>query len=130
MLSKGIRDEENERINRMIANLLDMRFVSDFWLLEQKQKVDEGLKKLIDLDSMEILKASPEELLDTLQKNNFQEEQYENFADLLLNISDMEIQHQHNLAEKSLAIYQFSQKQSNTFSISLNQKIQDTKDLM
>ncbi|MCM4155077.1 hypothetical protein [Gramella sp. AN32] len=127
MLSKGIRDEENERINRMITHLLEMKFVSDSWLLEQKPKVDATLKEIIDLEIIEILKTSSEELLDILKSKNFQEDHYESFGDLLLNISDMEPQHQHNLAEKSLAIYQFAQKQSNTFSISLNQKIQETK---
>ena len=130
MLSKGIRDEDNERVSRMITSLLSIGFVPDLWNIKQKSQVDETLKELIDLDFMELIKTSAEDFSAKIKSKNLKEDHLEGLGDILLKISDSQPENQQVLAKKALLLYELAQVRSRTFSVSLNQKIEETKDLI
>lgn len=130
MLNKGFRDEEKEKVSEALTEVLDMEFVPDLWKSKQRQKVDGILKKLSGMEISELYEISPDVLLLKLKESNFGSKQYEEFADVLLNISDMEPEHQRDLAQKSLLLYEFSQTESKTFSFGLIQKIEGAKSLI
>ncbi|EIJ38464.1 hypothetical protein JoomaDRAFT_1449 [Galbibacter orientalis DSM 19592] len=125
MLSKGLKDEENERLSRILESLLNIEFVPDLWEKEQRQEVDKQLETAYLLSIKFIIETNVDILLEKLHTQNLSFENYEQLGDLLLKIIEVESkENQSNLAEKTIAIYEYAQLESKTFSFDLIQKIQ------
>lgn len=125
MLSKGLKDEENERLSRILESLLNIEFVPDLWKKEQRQEVDKQLETAYLLSIKFITETNVDILLEKLHTQNLSFENYEQLGDLLLKIIEVESkENQSELAEKTIAIYEYAQLESKTFSFDLIQKIQ------
>ncbi|MCF8713722.1 hypothetical protein JM658_02690 [Joostella atrarenae] len=125
MLSKGLKDEENERLSRILESLLKIEFVPSLWEKEQRPKVDEQLEKAYLLSLKFIIETNVDILLEKLHTQNLSFENYEELGDLLLKIIEVETdKNQRNLADKAIAIYEYAQVESKLFSFELIQKIQ------
>ncbi|WP_456868135.1 hypothetical protein [Galbibacter sp. BG1] len=125
MLSKGLKDEENEQLSRILESLLNIEFVPDLWKKEQRQEVDKQLETAYLLSIKFIIETNVDILLEKLHTQNLSFENYEQLGDLLLKIIEVESkENQSNLAEKTIAIYEYAQLESKTFSFDLIQKIQ------
>ena len=84
MLSKGLRDEEKEKINELFNSMLNIEFVPELWKNEQRQKLSDNLKKILDITLDDVETQSTEILLEKLKSADFEFSHYEQFADLLL----------------------------------------------
>ena len=72
-----------------------------------------------------IIETNGDILLEKLHTQNLSFENYEQLGDLLLKIIEVESkENQSELAEKTIAIYEYAQLESKTFSFDLIQKIQ------
>ncbi len=129
MLSKGFRDEEKERASEALTDLIDIEFVPDLWKKEQEEKVEDFIKKFTSLDLQQVLEIPADELLLKLKESNFGSQQYEEFGDLLIKMIPVYKEKEQELAQKALALYEFSQIESRTFSFGLIQKVNDAKAL-
>lgn len=128
MLSKGLRDEENEKMNRLFNEALDLEFVPDLWKSQQREALNRKLQDALELSLDNIEQTEPEKLLLQLKEKNFSFANYEQFGDLLMKILPFEAEeNQPKLAKTAVAIYEFTQKESQTFSFSLIQKINQAK---
>ncbi|WP_417884682.1 hypothetical protein [Zunongwangia sp.] len=127
MLSKGLRDEKNEEIDKIIASLLELGFLPDEWR-KIRNILNSKLKEGLGLSFDEIEQLSQEKLMEVLASLKLEASQYESLADVLLNSIPLEAEEkQSDLARKTLCIYQTSQEISKTFSFSLTQKINDAR---
>ncbi|HSM63697.1 MAG TPA: hypothetical protein VK833_07155 [Gillisia sp.] len=130
MLSKGLRDEENQKINELVGRLIDLEFVPKFWEREQRSKVDGLLFEQLGFKISDLETLSSEELLIKLKELNFDFSNLEQFGDLLLKIIPLEdIDHESHLAKSAIAVYELAQKESKTYSLSLIQKLNQAKEL-
>ncbi|QLE01239.1 hypothetical protein HX109_06545 [Galbibacter sp. BG1] len=128
MLSKGLKDEENERISRNLERLLKIEFVPELWQVAQQEKVSKTLEGIIGLSLPSILETNVDVLLEKLLAQNLSFEHYEQIGDLLFKLIRLEINfNQQDLAGKIIAIYNQAQIQNKTYSFELNQKIQKVK---
>ena len=120
MLNKGVRSEEDRRIESIVMKLSSIGFLPED--KEHQVLVDEELKKL-GL-SFEVLRVMPEEALcEHLVKVNFSWERMEEFADLLVQWSVKDIV----FKSKGKMLYEFIQKASKSFSFERMQKISKLK---
>lgn len=119
MLSKGFRDEENEKAGQVLTGLLEENFEPDLWRKQQREKVSKILEELSGIGISELYDISPDVLLLKLQEQEFTAAQYEQLGDLLFNISRVEPEHHLELSAHAVALYEHSQIQSKTFSFSL-----------
>lgn len=128
MLSKGLRDEENEKMNRLFNEALEMEFVPDLWKNQQREALNQKLRETLDLTLEDIEKIDSEELLKKLQELEFSFANYEQFGDLMIEVLPMEsAEDQPKLAKTAVAVYEFAQRESQTFSFGLIQKINAAK---
>ncbi|MFZ0490456.1 MAG: hypothetical protein WAM00_09440 [Salegentibacter sp.] len=128
MLSKGLRDEENEKMNRLLNEALQMEFVPDLWKNQQREALNRKLQETLNLTLEDIENSDPEELLKKLQDEEFSFANYEQFGDLMMKLLPMEAaENQPKLAKTAVAVYEFAQRESQTFSFSLIQKINEAK---
>lgn len=117
MLTKGLRDEENERINNVLKQLVALTFVPENWnevdAATQLQKL--GL-------SLEVLKTiSIQELTDYLLRYHMDWANMELFADVVASLSAkarLEL-----LKEKAVGVYNFIQQESKMFSFEIMGKV-------
>lgn len=121
-LTFKIRDEENERINNLLKKLIGLDYVPD----NGKAVMDEILSGL-GLNLQSLLEITPENLVALLQTNNFDWENAETFADFLALLGKKLPENQFALSEKAVAVYQFVQTGSKTFSLEIHQKINAAK---
>lgn len=121
-LNKGLRDEESERISNILKKLTELIYVSDF----NEGEMDDQLK-LIGLNLETLLALSSESLVSHLDKFHFDWENAEQFADLLVVFSDKLPVSKSNLKEKALAVYNYIQSESKTFSFEIFNKIASIK---
>lgn len=128
MLSKGFRDEENEKAGQVLTGLVDENFEPDLWRKQQRERVSKILEELSGITISELYDISPDVLLLKLQEKEFTAYQYEQLGDLLFNIARVEPEHHQVLAQHSVKLYEHSQVESKTFSYSLISKINDAKD--
>lgn len=117
-LNKSLRDEEKERINAILKKLVELLYVPDFG----KKEIDEALKSL-GLTTGILLSSSGTELIQHLDKLNFDWESLEQFADYLVLLSDQMVSEKSNLIEKAVLIYDYIQIESKVFSFGIFGKI-------
>lgn len=117
-LNKSLRDEEKERINAILKKLVELLYVPNFG----KLKIDEALKSL-GLTTEILLSSSGTELIQHLDKLNFDWESLEQFADYLVLLSDQMVSEKSNLIEKAVLIYDYIQIESKVFSFGIFGKI-------
>jgi len=130
MLSKGLKDEENQKINELVGRLIDLEFVPEFYEREQRSKVNGLLFEQLGFKISDLEIWSSEELLVKLKELNFDYSNLEQFGDFLLKIIPFEDeQHESHLAKRTIAIYELAQKESKTYSFSLIQKLNQAKAL-
>lgn len=123
MLNKGLRDEESIRIENTLRTLHALTFVPKFWNLEDTSLIDEQLKSF-GLSLERTIEIPEEELILLLQRCHLDWNQQEQFADILVNLSQ---EKQFDFLAKALAIYQYIQKESKVFSFGINTKIAAAK---
>ena len=117
MLTKGLRDEENERINNVLKQLTALTFVPEDW---NDEAIHEQLKK-IGLPVETLVNIKPEDLNLYLHNYHFDWANMEQLADLLVTFSKkagMEA-----LKPKAIALYNFIQQESKMFSFEIMGKI-------
>ena len=117
-LNKSLRDEEKERINAILKKLVELLYVPNFGKLE----IDEALKCL-GLTTEILLSSSGTELIQHLDKLNFDWESLEQFADYLVLLSEKMVSEKSNLIEKAVLIYDYIQIESKVFSFGIFGKI-------
>ena len=122
MLTKGLRDEENERINTILKQLLSLTYIPENWNLDE---LNNQLKHLA-LTFEVLLNLSSDELIQHLEKFHFDWMNAEQFADFLVLLSDRS-EEKANLKEKAVAVYEYIQKESKTFSFDIFNKISSAK---
>ena len=128
MLSKGLRDEEKEAIDKALSLLLTWEFIPEKWKLHNREQFNIKLKQLIGFALDELIFIENKNLKETLQEKNFDFDLYEKLADTLQQVIVLEEQkNQPNLAEKIILIYKTAQEESKTFSFNLIQKISATE---
>jgi len=117
MLTKGLRDEENERINNVLKQLTALTFVPDNW---NEHNAAQLLQKLgLSLDVL--VTMSTQELNEYLLKYHMDWANMELFADIVASLSakaGLE-----PLKEKAVALYNFIQQESKMFSFEIFAKI-------
>lgn len=123
MLTKGLRDEENERINNVLKQLISLTFIPEDWNLND---LDNQLKNLA-LTMEDVLKFSSEEIIQHLEKLHFDWANAELFADFLIQISNNYEEEKAHLRLKAIAVYDYVQRESKTFSFDIFNKISSAK---
>lgn len=123
MLTKGLRDEENERINNVLKQLISLTYIPEDWNLND---LDNQLKNLA-LTMDDVLKFSSEEMVQHLEKLHFDWANAELFADFLVQISNTYEEEKARLRLKAIAVYDYVQTESKTFSFDIFNKIATIK---
>lgn len=123
MLNKGLRDEESIRIENTLRTLHALIFVPKFWNVEDTSFIDEQLKSF-GLSLQRTIEIPEDELIILLQRCHLDWNQQEQFADILVGLSQ---ENQFNFLGKALAIYQYIQQESKVFSFGINTKIASAK---
>lgn len=119
-LNKGLRDEESERISNILKKLQELLYVPDF----EKNDI-EGQLKFLGLNLETLLAFSSEELIEHIDKFHFDWGNAEQFADFLVSLSGK--LSGNSLKEKALAVYNYIQSESKTFSFEIFNKIASIK---
>jgi len=117
MLTKGLRDEENERINNVLKQLTALTFVPEGW---NNADADVLLQNL-GLSSDTLIAISNDELTQYLERYHFDFANMELLADMLGQLSakaDFKV-----LRLKAIALYYFIQQESKMFSFEIMGKI-------
>lgn len=116
MLNKGVKSEEDRRIESIVLKLSSIGFVpEDKELIEN---IDQELKK-VGLSYEHMLTLDGKALAEHLHRFNFNWEYMEQFGDLLTQWGGKEVE----LKAKAKAIYQYIQDESKAFSFNLMTKI-------
>jgi hypothetical protein len=119
MLNKGLRDQESIRIDNVLKKLMSLVYVPKFWNLEDLLYLENELKDLgMNIESLTDFKE--EELIAHLERLHFDWSQFELFADFLVVFSK---EKQFDFREKAIAIYNYIQQESKTFSFGISNKI-------
>ncbi|MBF4473092.1 hypothetical protein [Flavobacterium sp. HJJ] len=119
MLNKGLRDKESTRIDNVLKKLMSLVYVPKFWNLEDLLYLENDLKDLaMNIESLKNFKE--EELVVHLQRLNLDWNQLELFADFLVAFSK---DNQFDFSQKAIAIYNYIQQESKTFSVGIFNKI-------
>lgn len=121
-LTARLRDEENERINNILKRLIAMDYVP-----ENSNSCINELLSGIGLNLQALLEFKPENLAAHLQKQNFDWENAEQFADFLIKLSIRVPDNGFQLTQKAIAVYEFVQTGSKTFSYNIFNKINAAK---
>lgn len=121
-LNKGLRDEESERISNILKKLIELIYVPDF----EKEEIENQLKNL-GLNLETLLDFSSKDLIEHLEKFHFDWENAERFADFLVTLSDKLPENKTSLKEKAIAVYNYIQSESKTFSFEIFNKIASAK---
>ena len=123
MLNKGLRDQESIRIDNILKKLMSLVYVPKFWNLEDLLYLENDLKDLaMNIESLR--NFNEEELIVHLQRLNLDWSQLELFADFLVAFSK---DNQYDFSQKAIAIYNYIQQESKTFSFGIFNKIAASK---
>lgn len=123
MLNKGLRDQESIRIDNTLKKLMSLVYVPKFWNLEDLLYLENELKDLgMNIESLQNL--DEKELITHLERLHFDWNQFELFADFLIAFSK---ESQFDFSQKAIAIYNFIQQESKTFSFGISTKIANAK---
>lgn len=123
MLNKGLRDEEKIRIDNVLKTLLTMVFGPKPISLQEKTAIENQLKDF-GLNIETLVDYSNEDLINLLLRLHFDWDHLEQFADFLMEFSNIEV---YSFENKALAIYQYIQQESKIFSFVINAKITSLK---
>jgi hypothetical protein len=123
MLNKGLRDEESIRIDNVLKTLLSLVFVPKFWNIEDTSLVENSLKDL-GLNIQSLIAISENDLIVLLLRSHLDWNQLEQFADFLVESSK---ENPFDFSQKAIAIYDYIQKESKTFSFGIFNKIATAK---
>jgi hypothetical protein len=123
MLNKTLRDQESTRIDNILKKLMSLVYVPKFWNLEDLLYIENDLKDLaMNVESLNNFKEK--ELIVHLQRLNLDWSQLELFADFLVAFSK---ESKYSFAPKAIAVYNFIQQESKTFSFGIFNKIASAK---
>lgn len=116
MLNKGIKSEEDRRIESIVLKLSSIGFVPE----DQNciTDLDQELKK-VGLSYEQLLATSGKEVGELLRRFHFSWEHIEQFADIMVKWSSRT----EELKPKAKEIYQFIQDESKMFSFDIMNKI-------
>ncbi|WP_418264400.1 hypothetical protein [Flavobacterium faecale] len=121
MLNKGLRDKESERIDNVLKTLHSLVFVPSKKF--DSDQLEEALKDFgLTIESLGVIPIN--DLILLLERLHFDWYQKEQFADFLVVFSK---EKPFDLIEKSLAIYNYIQQESKTFSFGIFNKIAKVK---
>lgn len=123
MLNKGLRDQESVRIDNVLKTLLSIVFVPKFWDLEDKITIEDQLKDF-GLSIQSLIGFNEKDFITHLLRCHLDWNQLEQFADFLIKSLK---QNPFDLSEKAIAIYNYVQLESKTFSFEINSKIAAAK---
>jgi hypothetical protein len=119
MLNKGLRDQESIRIDNLLKKLMSLVYMPKFWNLEDLLYLENELKDLaMNFESLNNFEE--EELIVHLQRLHLDWNQLELFADFLVAFSK---DSQFDFSQKAIAIYNYIQEESKTFSFGIFNKI-------
>jgi hypothetical protein len=119
MLNKGLRDQESIRIDTILGLLYSLTFLPKFWNLEDLLYLENELKDLgMNIESLSDF--DERELITHLERLHFDWNQFELFADFLVAFSK---ESQYDFLQKAIAIYNYIQQESKTFSFGISNKI-------
>lgn len=119
MLNKGLRDQESIRIDNLLKKLMSLVYMPKFWKVEDLLYLENELKDLaMNFESLNNFEE--EELIVHLQRLHLDWNQLELFADFLVAFSK---DSQFDFSQKAIAIYNFIQEESKTFSFGIFNKI-------
>ena len=123
MLNKGLRDQETTRIDNILKVLHSLTFVPKFWNLEDLLHLENELKDLgMNIESLRDFDENG--LISHLDRLHFDWNHFEIFADFLMALSK---ESQFDFSEKAIAIYDYVQKESKTYSFEIFNKLAVTK---
>jgi hypothetical protein len=123
MLNKGLRDQESIRIDNVLKKLMSLVYVPKFWNLEDLLYLENELKDLgMNIESLGDFKE--DELITHLGLLHFDWNHFELFADFLIAFSK---ESQFDFSQKAIAIYNYIQQESKTFSFGISNKITSAK---
>ena len=123
MLNKGLRDQESIRIDNILKVLHSLTFVPKFWNLEDLLHLESELKDLgMNIESLQDFDEN--QLISHLERLHFDWKHFEIFADFLIKISKG---NSFNFSEKAIAIYDYIQQESKTFSFEIFNKLAAAK---
>jgi hypothetical protein len=123
MLNKGLRDQESIRIDNVLKKLMALVYVPKFWNLEDLLYLENELKDLgMNIESLGDFKE--DELITHLERLHFDWNHFELFADFLVVFSK---ESQYDFSQKAVAIYNYIQQESKTFSFGISNKIASLK---
>ena len=123
MLNKGLRDQESIRIDNVLKKLMSLVYMPKFWNLEDLLYLENELKDLA-MNVESLTEFSEEELIVHLQRLHLDWNQLELFADFLVAFSK---EGQFDFTSKAIAIYNYIQQESKTFSFGIINKIASAK---
>ena len=119
MLNKGLRDQESTRIDNILKVLHSLTFVPMFWNLEDLLYLENELKYLgMNVESLSDF--DEKQLISHLERLHFDWNHFEIFADFLMAMSK---ESQFDFTQKAIAIYDYVQQESKTFSFEIFNKI-------
>jgi hypothetical protein len=123
MLNKGLRDQESQRIDNTLKKLMSLVGVPKFWNLEDLLYLENDLKDLgMNIETLHNFKE--EELIVHLQQLHLDWSHFELFADFLIHFSK---ESEYDFSQKAIAIYEYIQLESKTFSFGIFNKIASAK---
>lgn len=126
MLNKGLRNQECERIDSILKKLMSLVYVPKFWNLKGLLYIENNLRDLgMNVESLQ--NFSQEDLIVHLERLHFDWNHFEIFADFLMAFSK---ESQFNFSEKAIAIYNYVQQESKTFSFEIFNKTAASKDTL
>ncbi len=121
-LTARLRDEENERINNILKRLIGTDYVPD-----QGNDAINLILKDLGFSLQSLLEMEPSSLVSALERLHFDWANAEQFADFVLSFYQKWPQPEFALRPKAIAIYEYVQNESKTFSLQIAQKIAAAK---
>lgn len=121
MLNKGLRDEESIRIDTVLKTLLSLVFVPKTEIQETESTIEIQLEKL-GLTMETLLNFSLKDLVEHLLNCHLDWNHLEEFADFLIQFSKNSDKSQIGFTQKAIAIYEYIQQESKTFSYEIDIK--------
>ena len=123
MLNKGLRDEESTRIDNTLKVLMSIGFLPKFWNIEDISLIDNELKNF-GLSVESLVNLNENDLITLLVRCHLDWNQLELFGDFLVKFSIVE---NYDFSGKAIAVYQYVQQESKTFSFGIISKIAAAK---
>lgn len=123
MLNKGLRDEESTRIDNTLKVLMSIGFLPKFWNIEDTSLIDNELKNF-GLSVESLVNLNENDLITLLVRCHLDWNQLELFGDFLVKFSIVE---NYDFSGKAIAVYQYVQQESKTFSFGIISKIASAK---